>query len=342
MPSDIVSMPWTPPESATVQKYVKYGIYAALGLGGLAAFLAIGPSVLTAVILANLILANLTNMAIAGFSLVVLLGFMHSALSSNGKINQLLRLPYNSFINGLTRFFITIDPLSPIDERIKSVRADQATFEHQFETMEGIVTNLKDREGQFRALSMQNQRLGVAANRQGKAGAVELAAHNFGSYKDAADSLAAMRGRLEPVLTTFQNISQAADVTAQKLETERSILKVQWEAQQAVHAATASANRVLGRSKTQVWAMAEQANDVITTKYSEELGHLDHLKRSAQPFMDSINVETGAYSEVMLAQVQNTGAKLIQSTAATPQPSPAMTALNAPSASSDVLASFIH
>lgn len=324
MTNDLISQPWTPPESATMQKVVKYGGMAAIAGGGIYAFTRFAPTMVDAITLLDTIVQDTTHLAVSGAILVGALFLAHETLSSTGSINRLLRLPYWMVINGLTRFFMNIDPLSPITERIKAVRADQATFEKQFETLDGLITNLADKEQQYRGMAAKVQRIGVAANKLGdKDNAVKLAAYKFGSFKEAADSYAATRARLEPLRATFQQISQACDFTAQKLETEASLLRDKWETQKAVHAATDAAGRILGRSKTQTWADAQEAEDIIDTKYSEELGHLDHLKRYSEPLLQSIDVETASYSEDMLHAVQQTSAQLVQATNVTALPAPA-------------------
>lgn len=339
MSNDLVSMPWTPPESATMQKVVKYGGLAAIIAGGVIAFNAVAPTMVTAIGLLDEILENSIYTVIAGVGLVATLWLARETLSSNGSINHLLRLPYWSVVNGLTRFFITIDPLSPITTRINSVRADQATFEVQFEKLDGLISNLHDKAAKYRDMAMKAQKLGVAASKSGASAAQDVAAHKFGGYRDAADSYDATAARLEPARATFQKISQAADVTAQKLEIERDLLKDKWETQKAVNAAVGSASRILGRTKTQVWADAEQAESVIDDKYGEELGHLDHLKKYAEPFLESIDVENASFNDDMLQQVQTTGAKLVTSTQATPLPSPSN--YTQPQ-TSDVLSGLIH
>lgn len=341
MTNDLVSTVWTPPEAETTKKIVRYGTYGALVLGALAAFLVIGPTVDDAIILGNKILVDGWHMAMYGTGLWGTVTLLHSLLSSNGRLNKAVQAPFDLAINAITNFCVTINPLLRLDKRIEAVRADQALFEAQYQKMYGIVENLHQKENKLRALSTQSQHAGIAANRLGKQDAADLAAYKFGSSKDAADALGAMRARLEPILTTFSGISHAADITAQKLEFDRDNLKVQWDAQASVRDAVGSANRILGRSKSQTWKLAEQADEFISTKYAEELGHLEYLKKTAQPFMDSIDIETGTYSEEMLAGVQKSGAQLAQSTNASMLPLSPIASLNAPNVASDALAGFL-
>lgn len=342
MANDLVSTPWSPPESAIMQKVVKYGGTAALAGAAIYAFTLFAPTMVSALTLAALILSDATHMVISGVVLVITLWLARETLSPTGSINHLLRLPYWSIVNGLTKLFIVIDPLTRLDTRIASVRADQNIFERQFETLAGLISNLREKAARYREASLKAQRLGVAASRTGATAAADVSAHKFGSFKEAADSFDATAARLEPARATFQKISQAVDVTAQKLEIERDILADKWATQKAVHAATDSASRILGRSKTQVWADAQQAEQIIDDKYGEELGHLEHLKSYAEPFLQSIDVENASYSEDMLAQIQTGGAKLVQSTEATQLPAPSVAYASIDTTPADTLSGLIH
>lgn len=232
--ADILT-PWTPPESKTTQAVIKYGTMVGLALGGLYAFVTVAPTMRDALRLLNMILQDAASVTVSFVVLVGALWLAHSILSPQGTINKLMRIPYWAAINGLTRFFIGIDPLSPITERLKAVRADQAEFEKQYETLHGIVGNLREKEESYRALSLKAQKQGQAAARMGNAkGAVDLHAHNFGSFKETADDFARMRLRLEPVCNTFQQISQAAGYMVKKLEIERTTLEDRWNVQKSV------------------------------------------------------------------------------------------------------------
>ena len=66
--------------------------------------------------------------------------------------------------------------------------------------------------------------------------------------------------------------------------------------------------------------MADQAEDVINSKYGEEIGHLEHLSVAITPLMESIDLDNATYNEQMLAAVTGTGQKAIQSSNATPLP----------------------
>lgn len=337
MANDLITTPWSPPESAAMQKVVKYGGAAAMVGGGTYAFTLFAPTAVTALTLLNQILTNGIYTVGAGVGLIGAAFLARETLSSNGSINRMIRLPYWSLVNGLTRAFIVIDPLSPLTTRIQSVRADKATFEKQFATLDGLIGNLREKARNYREMSNKAQRMGAAAQRTGANAAVQVNTRRYGSYKDAADSYDAMASRLEPMRATFQRIAEAADVTAQKLEIDRDLLRDQWETQKAVHAGVSAASRILGGTSTREWEDAKEAEEIIRTKYGEELGHLEHLKNYAEPFLQSIDVENASYSEDMLAQMQTGGAQLTQSAQARPLPAPSVQGT-----SNDLLSGLIH
>jgi hypothetical protein len=181
-------LPWTPPESKSMQGLIKYGAFAGIIGFGIYAFTKFAPTMVDAVTLLDTILQDTTHMLLSGAVLVVVAWLLYETFSTTGVINKLLRLPYWMLVNGLTRFFITIDPLSPIDERIKSVKADQNTFETQFERLDGVIKNLELKEQDSRSKMEAAQRKGQAAVRLGNKAAQDVAAHDFGSYREAADS----------------------------------------------------------------------------------------------------------------------------------------------------------
>lgn len=320
MANDVTT--WIPPEAKQMSSVVRYGLMGGVALGGLYAFNHVAPTLVDAITLVDTIFQDGTHMMISGAVAFGTVLVLRETFSSTGKINQLLRLPYWIAIRYLTRLFITIDPFATIDERIKQVEDDEQLFDQQTAKVSAIVARLREQENDCRQKSLTAQKMGIAAHQRGLKDVEDLKGHEFGQYRDTADTLAAMRAKLEPMLATFQRIAQACKSTADKLKIERQTIQIKWDAQQAVSGAVASANRILGRSKTQVWNMAEQAADIVNTKYGEELGHLDHLKLVTEPLMDSIDLENATYNEDMLAAVQATGAKLLQATAATPLPAP--------------------
>lgn len=341
MANDLISsstQAWIPPEAKGMSNVVKYGAMAAIGLGGLYAFVTVAPTMVDALKFVNLILQDATHMAISAGILLATLLFLNETFSSTGKINQLLRLPYWIFIRYMTRLFITIDPFAPIDQRINQVQADEQLFDAQTAKLSGIISRLREQEDGCRQKSAQAQKMGIAAHSRGMKDVEDIQSHAFGQYRDTADTLAQMRAKLEPMLATFQRIAGACKSTIDKLKIERQTLQIKWDAQQAISGVVDSANRILGRSRTQVWDMAEQAADIVNTKYGDELGHLDHLKTVTEPLMQSIDLENATYNEDMLNAVQATGAKLIQATNATVLPSQTVM----PTSTADALSGFIH
>lgn len=339
MANNLVNSTWIPPEAQSMSKLVKWGSIIGIGMVGIYAFTRFAPTMVDAVTLLDTILQDTTHMAISGGILLATALVLNETFSSTGKINMLLRLPYWIAVRGLTRMFLTIDPFATIDQRITQVEADEELFDTQTQKMSGIITRLHEQEDACRAKSQAALKLVGIAHTRGNKDVENDKSHEFGEFRDTADMLAGLRGKVEPMLAQFQRFAKACDSTANKLKIERQTLQIKWDAQQAISGVVNSANRILGRSKTQVWKLAEQASEIVNTKYGDELGHLDHLKLVTAPLLDSIDLENGTYNEEALAAVQATGAKLLQATDATPLPAPAnYTAAD----TSNVLSGFIH
>jgi hypothetical protein len=313
---------WVPPEGKVMQQVVKYGsIFAVLAIASLAIHLVV-PTYIGAMGLIRQAFTSTISMMLTGLGFVGISWVSYETLSSNGKINAVLCAARDSVSNRLTRMIIKVDPLSPFDQRLKAVRADKAQFGSALAQFDGAISKIQGKEVQFRELSTRAGKLTQAATREKKVAILKVATHDFGSYGGAADKMQAMRLRLEPVRSTLQEIAEACDITERNLETDRSIYASLWEVGQDLESANASANRVLGRSKGELWARAKEAEDVVTSKYAEELGHLESLRRCALPFLESIDLENISYSEELLEQFQTTGTKLITSTGATHLPAP--------------------
>lgn len=346
MANDLVPAPssWIAPEAKQMDKYVRYGVLALLGFAGLAAFNSFGaPSLITALDFLNAILADTAKAAMYGVGLVAGFLFLSSAVSPTGNVNKMLQMPWWAFISWFTRKCMTVNPFGPIDERIKSVSADKETFDAQAAQVSGIVSRLDAQIENYHAKAAKAQQTGIAAHNKGNLQPAEdVAAHAFGTYRDTADKLTNMRAKLAPVLTTFQRIGQACDITIQKLKVDRDSLQTQWEAQEALGGALDAANKVLGRSKSQMWNLADQAESFIDTRYSDQLGHLEYLKTATLPLLQSIDLDNASYSEEMLADVSNTAQKLTQTVNATQLPSqPAYASLPIPGQNDSVLNGFL-
>ena len=316
------SATWIPPEAQKMSVFVKWGMILAMIMGGVYAFTLFAPTMVDAVTLLDTILADTTHMAISGGILLATVLVLNETFSSTGKINQLLRLPYWMFVRWVTKTLVTIDPFGAIDQRIEQVETDEQTFDAQVEKVSGIIGQLKEKEADCRQKVTQAQRMGVAAHERGMKDAEELQTTIFRQYSETADTLAGMQAKLAPMLDTFQRIAQACQNTGNKLKIERQTLQIKWDAQNAISGVVTSANRILGRSKTQAWNLAEQASDIVNTKFGDELGRLDHLKLVTEPLMDSIDLENASYNEDMLKAVQESGAKLIAVSGPAPQPVP--------------------
>lgn len=315
-------IPWEPNEAKVTRKVIKGALMAGVALGGLYAFNSVAPTMVDATDYLVQILDNTKQAAISGILLVGTVVGGYSLLVPGGKLNRLVSIPFNMAVRATTRALFTIDPMTPIDQRIEAVEKDKANMDAQAEKLSGVISRLQEQEQSFTQQTETEKNRFIAAHKMGGHESAEnIASHNAGEFRDTANTLAQLRLKLTPMLTNFQQISEMCDVTIQKLKVQRVTLKAKWDAQKAVNDAVNSANRVLGRSRTEEWARADMAAEIVNENFGESLGHLDHLIRSTTPLLQSIDLDNASFREDLLADMQDTTAKMAASVNATPMPS---------------------
>lgn len=317
---DISPNTWIPPEAKTTAKWGKYLMWAGIAIAGVYFWNGFAPDLVTAESLLATILQNGTKAIEAAGVFMVALFLFYEVFSKNGKLNKLLNLYYIQAVNTLVRQAVAIDPMSPIDERINSLRKDQATFEQNFESVDGLISSIHQKQQDCADKARSAAQHGAAAQKLGKAAYQQSCADEFAQYSKAGEDYAKMAAHMDPLRTVLKQVSESCGVTIQKLTTERNILRDKWDIQGKLAAATNAAGKILGKSRDDTWDMADQAQDVINSKYGEEIGHLEHMKEYAEPLMESIDVDRATYNDAMLQAVTGAGTKMIQSTAATQAP----------------------
>ena len=320
---------WVPSQVQTTAKWGKYLIWGGLVIGGVWLFNGFAPSVVQAQVLLYEILTNSTKLIEAGAGFLIAVFLFHEVFFKSGHINKLLNMWYLSAINSAVRQVITIDPLTPIDERITSLQRDQANFEANAARVDSVLSSIGNKRDEATRKAADAARHIAAARNAGAsaANALQSYSNQYGAYTKASQDYDSMYQRLLPISGVLKQVSQAIANTLDKLKLDRGLLKDKWALQEAAHGAADSAGKLLGRSKDETWNLADQAEDVINSKYGEELGYLEHMKSYADPLLESISLDNATYSEEALQQVTVSGQKMIQSTAATPMPSGASLAM---------------
>lgn len=338
MATDISTAPaWMPKQTQTASTYIRYGLLALLAIGALKLFNGVAPDAVTALALAEEIFENGTHALMALGGLIATYCVMISFFSKNGILNRLFMMA----VNATVRRIIKLDPVQPIKDRISAVLDNKATVDASKSKVRGTMRNLQEKSADFRARADKARATAMGAHGKPQFAAAEkIAIQQCRTYGDTADKLDLMYHRMEPVYQTLNNVSQACDVMAQNLQAEAESLQAMWEGQKAMGGAVDSANEAMGFTHSQQWNMANEAENIIKTKYGEELGRLDDLTAAIEPTMQSISLEDATFSEELFSKVQKDGGRVVQMTQALPPPG--QTASLDADQSSSVLSSFIR
>lgn len=318
MANDITTTPaWMPKQTIVASKWIRYAILGVLGFAALKLFNGAAPTMVDALRLAEQLFQHGIYALVAFGGLLATYFGLISLFSKKGLLNALV----TSMINLAVRRWIATDPVQPILDRIASVAQNKETVDVSKSRVRGTMGNMQQKAIDFRSKAHKAEDTARAAHGKAQYAASEqIAIRQARTYSDTADKLEMMYHRMEPIYQTLSNVSQACDVMVQNLQAESESLRATWDAQKAMGAATDAANDAMGFTKSQQWNMAEEAENIINTKYGEELGRLDDLTASIEPTLQTMNLEDATFSEELFSKVQADAGKVVQMTQALPAP----------------------
>jgi phage shock protein A len=296
MANDLI--PYTPPQAKAVSLGVKIAIGALITMVGAYVITKTVPTLDAAVNLLTKLFASTINMFITGAVLVVVLLALNETFRPGGSIRKLFEQAYSSFINRITWAMLDVDPISPLLDFKRDVEARLADFNENFAKFDGTIKQLQMQEESFTKDADDQERLAKAAKTQGKDAAFQTASYACGKLRESAANFHSMQQRLVPVRDTIAKLQQAAQVMASNIDVDIRIKRREWDAQKAMGGLDKAARGVLGGSAKQ--AQANDAMQVISTKYADQMGRLENLAATNQQLLDSIDLNKGAYSQELL------------------------------------------
>ena len=306
---------WTPKE----QKYVSWGV-SGLGIAGATVAAAWGvilvaPTMVEAVGLVHQLFDG-TLHAMLSLGGILAVGWVgKETFVPGGGINKLFAQYYNGVISRLTWKLLDIDPLTPIDDEVKARLADKAIFQEAFESFDGAIERLNKSEQDYRQEANSAEGKAKQAQKAGNQAAFDSLSYAWGSYNQAADRFAKMRDELIPTRVDITKILEGLDSLLEKLKIDRRVTSDMWGVQKDMSTMNKAARRMMGAGDR--YLLAQQAAELVKTKYATEFGRLNNLKTLAKPLLESIDFEKGAYSEELLSR-WNQAPKLLESSAAVP------------------------
>lgn len=303
---------WHPPQEKIIHRAVQgIGIFAAVVIGAIAVKTFV-PTIADALALIQKLLANTISMAITGAVLVAVIWLLWEIFSPSGKINGLFAQAYSSFIHNMTLELLNVDPMSPLKDSLAAVKAKKAGYDEQFAKFDGQISIFKAKEDDLRAKAAQAEKRAKAALAQGDQENFKRLSYEQGTENDTANNIAQMRMRLEPVRAIIVRLQQYSGDLIWKLGIDIENTQTTWDAANSMSAMDKAARGILtnaGKSD-----LAQEAQNLVQTKYASAIGRLENLNDLAKPLLDSADLDKATYSQDLLAkwQAEDAGAPVPQ------------------------------
>lgn len=314
---------WQPKEQKILSRGVALAALAAVATGGAFAFNMIAPTWIMALDLLQKLFSSGIYMLGTGAVLLTVGYVAYDTFVPGGKINKVVGQWYDSMINQATWALLDIDPLTPLYEQKRDMQGRKDVFDNAFADFDGTIENLRQQEVAYRADAEKAEKRAKAAH--GRIAADPTMETTFASLSyesgrlhEAADGFATMRIRLEPVRNTIAKLRDAVVVILQQLDVDVRVARDTWAAQKSVEKMNKSARGVLN----QKYELAQEAMNIINTKYATQIGRLENLKDITKPLLDSISLDKGTYSEELLTKWETESASVLSLPAPSQSPMP--------------------
>ena len=310
---------WHPPQEKAISRGFKILIGLVISIGASIGVHMFVPTLTDAIQDIHNLIATTTSTLITGGILAVVVWLLYETFSKNGKINGLFAQAYSSFIHRMTLELLNVDPITPLTDNLRQVKARKARYDEQFARFDGTIQTLTQKEAQFRQSAAHAEQQAKAANTQGMTDAFKRAASKAGIDGQTADSFARMKAGLIPVRGVIVRLQSAANDIIYDLENQITATQAQWEMAKSMSALDREARGITLNSKT---ALAQEAQKLVDTQFATSLGRLNNLETAAQPLLESVDLDRATYSQALLdkwEQEANQNAIPVQATVVTPQ-----------------------
>ena len=304
---------WQPKEQKMLSRGVAAAALIAAATGGAFAIKAVVPTWIDALNLVQQLFSSGIYMLGTGAVLLTVGYLAYDTFVPGGGINKVVAQWYSSMINQATWALLDIDPLSPLYDQQRDMEGRKVVFDDAFANFDGTIEKLKQQEARYRKDAQVAENRGKAANAKiAEDPTMEVTREGFlyeaGRLTEAADNFAAMRVRLEPVRKTISKLREAVVLILQNLEIDIRVARDTWATQQDMERLNKSARGVLN----QKYELAQEAMNIINTKYAAQIGRLENLKDITKPLLDSISLDKGTYNETYLAKWESESAEILR------------------------------
>jgi hypothetical protein len=305
--------PWRPPQEKIVRRTVAGLLIFAAATAGAMVIKTVAPTYISALDLLHRALQNMTTTAISAGVLAAVIWLLYETFWPGGRINRLFSQAYSALMLKLTYELLNIDPISPLTDKRREMVEKKAAFDEAFANFDGTISHLRQTEEQYRSDAAEAEHEAKAADRLRATDAkyqraFDTATYKYGTLTNTAADFAKMRERLEPVRATIVKLQEAAATMIDNLDVDIRATKDKWAAQKNMSTMDKAARGIMIGSSRQ--ELAEDAQQLIEQKYSEQMGRLDNLSAVTQPLLDSIDLKKASFSQDLLLKWEQESSQL--------------------------------
>jgi hypothetical protein len=305
--------PWRPPQEKIIKRVVTGLVIFAFVTVGAMVIKTVAPTYISALDLLHKALQNMTTTAISAAVLAAVIWLIYETFFPGGRINGLFAQGYSALILKLTYELLNIDPISPLTDKRREMVEKKAAFDEAFANFDGTISHLKETEDQYRSDASEAEHEAKAADKLRASDpkyqrAFDTATYKYGTLTNTAADFAKMRARLEPVRATIVKLQEAAATMIDNLDVDIRATKDKWAAQKNMSTMDKAARGIMVGSSRQ--ELAEDAQQLIEQKYSEQMGRLDNLSAVTQPLLDSIDLKKASFSQDLLLKWEQESSQL--------------------------------
>lgn len=245
-----------------------------------------------------IILAWLT-LVLANTITAIALGAVLVAITSpiwSSKVRTLTGYALRSFLRGITKFFVEIDPIGILKNYVEDLRKNLSGMDQQLELLNGSIKRLQGIIVKNKKDADKSLALAGVANKQGKQAAFSLNARRQGRLEGSNMTLNALLKKMESLFALLLKLRETSDFMVQDMSDEVVVKEQERNALLAGYGAFTSAMKVL-KGDPDKRALYDQAMEFLAEDYAKKIGEIEMFMTTSQGFIQSVDLDNGIFEQ---------------------------------------------
>lgn len=276
------------------EKIFRYGLWAGIGMLGVAGILKGMPLVNQAI-----------NLLLSGALSLFQLGLTVTALLATGFVVMEFAPAFQKLVQSLARqatwAIFKYDPVTPMILWLKKLRENSRVIEENatnvgsvIRTNDGKVSNLREQAEETR----KEFEYAIESEGEGSENAI-IASNKIRQLNASANDIEGMTADLKELHDLIQEIASVMRINLREAEGEVEAARLRWDTANATHAAADAANQVINLNG-EVAQDARESMRIIYEKYSMGFAKMDNLMRLTQDIRSKAKMQRGiSYKEAL-------------------------------------------